>query len=98
MDDWKINKLAAMNTALHGNKRFEYLPINDRLIKIIFYRKPAKIYNIQVYMPIPTALDEEIERIYKDILQARAKIPMKEPFLIMGDWNSKMRKVDSSYL
>ena len=45
---------------------------------------------IQVYAPTSNAEEAEAEQFYEDLQDLLERIPKKDVFLIIGDWNAKV--------
>ncbi|XP_072381447.1 uncharacterized protein [Diabrotica undecimpunctata] len=77
---------------------YEYLPINDRPIKITLDGQPTKIHVLQVYMPTRDGTDEDVEEMYQLLNSNIANIPKKELVIILGNWNVKVGKTTTEDL
>ena len=63
---------------------------NDRVISVHFQGKPFIITVIQVYAPISTAEEAEVEPFYEDLQDLLELTPPKDVLFIIGDWNAKV--------
>ena len=63
---------------------------NDRMISFLFQGKPFNIMVIQAYAPNSNAEEAEAEQFYEDLQDLLERIPKKDVFLIIGDWNAKV--------
>ena len=63
---------------------------NDRMISVCFQGKPLNITVIQVYAPTSNAEEAEVEWFYEDLQDLLERIPQKDVFFIIGDWNAKV--------
>ena len=60
------------------------------MISVRFQGKPFNIMVIQVYAPTSNAEEAEAEQFYEDLQDLLERIPKKDVFLIIGDWNAKV--------
>ena len=63
------------------------------MISVRFQGKPFNITVIQVYAPVTSAEEAEVERFYEDLqdLQDLLELtPKKDVLFIIGDWNAKV--------
>ena len=63
---------------------------NDRMISVLFPRKPFNITVIQVYAPTSNAEETEVEWFYEDLQDLLEVTPKKDVLFITGDWNAKL--------
>ena len=63
---------------------------NDRMISFLFQGKPFNIMVIQAYAPNSKAEVAEAEQFFEDLQDLLERIPKKDVFLIIGDWNAKV--------
>ena len=59
------------------------------MISVHFQGKPFIITVIQVYAPISTAEEAEVEPFYEDLQDLLELTPPKDVLFIIGDWNAK---------
>ena len=57
------------------------------MISVSFQGKPFSITVIQVYALTSNAEEDEVERVYEDLLELT---PQKDVLLIIEDWNAKV--------
>ena len=60
------------------------------MISVRFQGKPFNITVIQVYAPISTAEEAEVEPFYEDLQDLLELTPPKDVLFIIGDWNAKV--------
>ena len=60
------------------------------MISFHFQGKPFIITVIQVYAPISTAEEAEVEPFYEDLQDLLELTPPKDVLFIIGDWNAKV--------
>ena len=58
---------------------------NDRVISVRFQGKPFNIMVIQVYAPMSSAEEAEVERFYEDLQDLLELTPKKDVCFIIGD-------------
>ena len=58
---------------------------NDRVISVRFQGKPFNIMVIQVYAPMSSAEEAEVERFYEDLQDLLELTPKKDVYFIIGD-------------
>ena len=58
---------------------------NDRMISVHFQGKPFNITVIQVYAPISSTEEAEVERVYEDLQDCSELTPPKNVLFIIGD-------------
>ena len=58
---------------------------NDRMISVRFQGKPFNITVIQVYAPISSSEEAEVERFYEDLQDLLELTPKKDVLFIIGD-------------
>ena len=63
---------------------------NDRMISVHFQDKPFNITVIQVYAPISSAEEAEVEWFNEDLQNLLKLTPQKHVLFIIGDWNAKV--------
>ena len=63
-----------------------YWTLSDRVLLLKIAGKPLDINIIQIYAPTSTSSNEDIEKFYGDLEQAKAQ---QDPLIIMGDLNQK---------
>ena len=68
---------------------------NDRVISVHFQGKPFIITVIQVYAPISTAEEAEVEPFYEDLQDLLELTPPKDVLFIIGGWNAKVGSQDN---
>ena len=54
--------------------------------------KPLDLNIIQIYVPTSTRSDEDIEKFYGNLEQAKAQYRQQDPLIIMGNFNAKVGK------
>ena len=64
---------------------------NDRMISVCFQDTPFSITVIQVYASTSNAEEAEVEQFYEDLQDLLELTSKKDVFLIIGDWNAKVR-------
>ena len=67
---------------------------NDRMISVLFQRKPFNITVIQVYASTTNAKEADVDWFYEDLqylLELTPKKKKKDVLFITGDWNAKGR-------
>ena len=62
---------------------------DNRMISVHFQGKRFNIMVIQVYAPISTAEEAEVEWFYEDLQDILELTPKKDVLFIIQDWNSK---------
>ncbi|GFS02386.1 craniofacial development protein 2-like [Elysia marginata] len=77
--DQKVSK------ALNG-----YWQISDRVLLVKIAGKPMDINIIQVYAPTSASSNEDLEKFYEELEQAKSNCKNDEPTFIMGDFNAKV--------
>ena len=60
------------------------------MISIRFQSKPFNITVIQIYAPVTSAEEAEVERFYEDLENLLELTPKKYILFIIGDWNAKV--------
>ena len=60
------------------------------MISVHFQGKPFNITVIQVYAPISSAEEAEVEWLYEDLQDLLEPPPKKDVLFIIGDWNAKV--------
>ena len=60
------------------------------MISVHFQGKPFNITVIQVYAPISSAEEAEVEWFYGDLQDVFKLTPKKDVLFIIGDWNAKV--------
>ena len=63
---------------------------NDRMISVHFQGKPFNTTVMQVYAPINSAEEAEVEQFYEDPQDFLELTPKKDVLFIIGDWNVKV--------
>ena len=66
---------------------------------MIFVRlqsKPFIITVIQVYAPTSNAEETEVERFFEDLQDLLELTPKKDVLFIIGDWNAKVARQETS--
>ena len=61
------------------------------MISVHFQGKPFSITVMQVYAPTSNAEEAEVEQFYEDLQDLLELTSKKDVFLIIGDWNAKVR-------
>ena len=79
-----IVKKRVQNVALGCNLK------NDRMISVHFQGKPFNTTVMQVYAPINSAEEAEVEQFYEDPQDFLELTPKKDVLFIIGDWNVKV--------
>ncbi|GFO12028.1 endonuclease-reverse transcriptase [Plakobranchus ocellatus] len=54
--------------------------------------KPLDINIIQVYAPTSACSDDDIQKFYEELEEAKTQCSQQNPLIIMGDFNAKFRK------
>ena len=60
------------------------------MISVHFQGKPFNITVIQVYAPISSAEEAEVEWLYEDLQDLLEPAPKKDVLFIIGDWTAKV--------
>ena len=86
--------------AIMVNKRVQNVVLgcnlkNDRMISVRFQGKPFSITVIQVYAPTSDAEEAEVELFYEDLQDLLELTASKDVFIIIGDWNAKVRSQET---
>ena len=68
---------------------------NDRMISVCFQGKSFNITLLQVYAPTSNAEEVKVEQLYEDLRDLLELTPKKDIFLIIGDWNAKVRSQET---
>ena len=68
---------------------------NDRMISVHFQGKPFSITVIHVYAPTSNAEETEVECFYEGLQDLLELTPQKDVFIIIGDWNAKVRSKET---
>uniref|UniRef100_H3A4I6 Reverse transcriptase domain-containing protein n=1 Tax=Latimeria chalumnae TaxID=7897 RepID=H3A4I6_LATCH len=63
-------------------------PVSSRMITLRLAAQPFNLTIIQVYAPMSTHDDEEIEDFYHQLEDQMSKIPKKNITIVQGDWNA----------
>ena len=63
---------------------------NDRMISVHFQGKPFNTTVMQVYAPINSAEEAEVEQFYEDPQDFLELTPKKDVLFIIGNWNVKV--------
>ena len=71
----------------------EWRPVNDRLIKVRFNSKFAKLTIIACYAPTEEAEEEEKEEFYEQ-LEEEIRTTPRHDVLINGDWKTSTLELD----
>ena len=61
------------------------------MISVRFQGKTFNIKVIQVYAPTSNAEEAEVKWFYEDLQDFLELAPEKDVFLIIGDWNAKVK-------
>ena len=61
------------------------------MISVRFQSKPFNITVIQIYAPVTSAEEAEVEQFYEDLENLLELTPKKDVLFILGDWNAKVR-------
>ena len=69
---------------------------NDRMISDRFQGKPFNIMVIQVYAPTSNAEEADVEQFYEDLQDLLELTHKRDVFIIIGDWNAKVRSQETS--
>jgi len=93
--------LGRNGVAIMVNKRVQQAILgcnlkNDRMISVRFQGKPFNIAVIQVYVPTNKAEEAEVERFYEDLEDLLELTPRKDILFIIGDWNAKEGRQETS--
>ena len=67
-----------------------YLTISDRVMLVKLNGSPFDTAIIQVYAPTTESTEEEIEKFYDELNQAKAHCKSQDVIIVMGDFNSKV--------
>ena len=67
-----------------------YWILSDRVLLLKFAKKPLDLNIIQIHAPTSTSTDEDIEKFYGNLEQAKAPCRQQDPLIIMGDFNAKV--------
>ena len=65
------------------------------MISVHFQGKPFNITVIQVYAPISSAEEAEVEWLYEDLQDLLEPAPKKDVLFIIGDWSAKVRNQET---
>ncbi|CAF1437436.1 unnamed protein product [Adineta ricciae] len=71
----------------------EWVPINERIIKIRLYCAPVHITVIAVYSPInpiTKQMSDESDKFYNDLQDTLSDVSTKDMIIIMGDLNARV--------
>ena len=68
----------------------EYWTPSDRVLLIKIAGKPYDLNIIQIYAPTSTSSDEDIEKFYGNLEQAKVQCRQQDTLIIMGDFNAKV--------
>ena len=71
-------------------------PVNDRIATIRIQCKPIHITVVQVYAPISSSEEEDIEAFYETVQYVIDQTPRVDSLYIIGDWNAKVGKYISN--
>ena len=64
--------------------------MSDRVLILKITNKPFNLVIIQVYAPISTSSDEDIEQFYNDLDSAHKKAGNQDMTMVMSDLNAKV--------
>ncbi|GFO39298.1 craniofacial development protein 2-like protein [Plakobranchus ocellatus] len=64
--------------------------LSDRIILLKIAGKPLDINIIQVYAPTSACSDDDIEKFYEELEEAKTQCSQQNPLIIMGDFNAKV--------
>ena len=84
------NEVATIVNKRVQNAVLGYSLKNDRMISVRFQGKPFNITVIQAYAPITKAEESKVEQFCEDLQDLLERIPSKDVFFIIGDWNGKV--------
>ena len=65
------------------------------MISVCFQGKSFNITLLQVYAPTSNAEEVKVEQLYEDLRDLLELTPKKDIFLIIGDWNAKVRSQET---
>ena len=68
----------------------EWKPVNDRLMKVRFNSKFAKLTIIACYAPTEEAEEEEKEKFYEQLEEEIRTIPRHDVLMVIGDLNARV--------
>ena len=73
-----------------------YILKNDRMIAVGFKGKLSNITIIQVYTLANNVEEAEVKWFYEDLQDLQELIPPKDDLFIIGDWNAKVGRQETS--
>ena len=68
----------------------EWKPVNDRLMKVRFNSKFAKLTTIACYAPTEEAEEEEKDEFYEQLEEEIRTTPRHDVLMVIGDLNSRV--------
>ena len=82
-EEWLLSWTRTWQKTVKG-----YWTLSDRVLLLKIARKPLDLNIIQICTPISTSSNEEIERFYEELEQAKAQCRQQGPLIIMSDLNA----------
>ena len=70
----------------------EWKPVNDRLMKVRFNSKFAKLTIIACYAPTEEAEEEEKDELYEQLEEEIRTTPRHDVLMVIEDLNAKVRE------
>ena len=65
-------------------------PISSRLMTVRLRASPFNITIIQVYAPISSYDDSDVDEFYRELQSLLDQKPKQEILVVQGDWNAKV--------
>ena len=90
------NGVAIITNKSVGDTMLGYNPVSDRIISLRLQAQPVNITIIQIYAPTSAATDEAKTSFYRELQETLDNTPNKDVVYIMGDWNAKVGRTESS--
>ena len=82
--------VAVIVTRKVENTLLEWKPVNDRLMKVRFNSKFAKLTIIACYAPTEEAEEEEKDEFYEQIEEGIRTTPRHDVLMVIGDLNARV--------
>ena len=65
-------------------------PISSRLMTVRLRANPFNITIIQVYAPISSYDDSDVDEFYRELQSLVDQTPKQDILVVQGDWNAKV--------
>ena len=89
-DDLHKDGVAVIVMRKVENTLLEWKPVNDRLMKVRFNSKFAKLTIVACYAPTEEAEEEEKDELYEQIEEEIRTTPRHDVLMVIGDLNARV--------